>query len=160
MFASLGVDKLNIDNYIQAYKAHYRKISRQKTTLLPSAKEAIKLAYKHAHLGIVTTKTGIYSRELLEHMGLMRYFDTLIGRENVQNPKPNPEPILLAIKELPKVDKYWMVGDTCMDINSAKSAQIDSVALLCGYGTKEQLKACAKNISHNAFEAVEFILAK
>jgi len=158
MFVSLGVDSDNTDKYVQAYKTHYRKISHQKTFLLPNAKEAIEIASKHAHLGIVTTKTGIYSRELLEHMGLMHYFDVLIGRENVENPKPDPEPIIRALKELPKVKECWMIGDTCMDMDAASSAGIESVGLLCGYGTKEQLEKCSGNICNDSLEAVEFIV--
>ncbi len=158
MFMSLGVAKNHTEKYVDAYKQHYRKISRDKTTLLPEAKEAIDLAGTFANLGIVTTKTGLYSRELLEHMGIMDFFEILIGRENVVNPKPHPEPILSALVHLPKVSgKSWMIGDTCMDIDAASAAGINSVALLCGYGTKEKLQLCSQNIRQNPLEAVEFI---
>ena len=33
-------------------------------------------------------------------MGLMSYFDVLIGREDVENPKPHPEPIFKALSKL------------------------------------------------------------
>jgi phosphoglycolate phosphatase len=161
MFPTLGVDKSEVTAYVNAYKMHYREISCAKTVLLPQAKEAVELASKHAILGVVTTKTAKYSVELLEHMGLMSYFEVLIGREDVINPKPNPEPIEKALAKLPSdTSDIWMIGDTCMDMLAAKSANVGSVGVTCGYGTIESLEICTDNIYQNALEAVRFITKK
>jgi len=158
MFITLGVEEEKVWDYVAAYKKHYRKISCAKTILLPEAKEAVELASQYATLGIVTTKTAKYSIELLEHMGLMHYFEVLIGREDVTNPKPHPEPIQKALKKLPSdTDEIWMVGDTCMDMLSASSANIASVGVTCGYGSPNSLALCTDNVYHNSLEAVQFI---
>jgi len=160
MFDRLGVAEQNIKKHIDEYKKNYRAVSKQMTYLLPNAIEAIELASKNAKIGIVTTKTGRYSHELLVHMKIREYFLTLIGREQVINPKPHPEPILTALKELDFEDKsrVFMIGDTCLDIECANSAGVKSVGVLCGYGTKEQLQACGAIIKKDALEAVKFIL--
>ncbi len=161
MFVTLGVEKDKVWDYVSAYKKHYRKIFRSKTVLLPDANKAVELASKHALLGVVTTKTAKYSIALLQHMGLMEHFEVLIGREDVIYPKPHPEPIEKALLKLPKVTgEIWMIGDTCMDMLSASSANIGSVGLTCGYGTKESLSECTDNIYQNALEAVQFIANK
>ena len=158
MFSTLGVEETKVWDYVDAYKMHYRKISCAKTVLLPQAREAVELASKHATLGVVTTKTAKYSIELLEHMGLMRYFDVLVGREDVENPKPHPEPVHKALSKLQSVTtKCWMVGDTCMDMHAAKAAGIESIAVTCGYGTEAVLSQCTENIHKNALEAITFI---
>jgi phosphoglycolate phosphatase len=158
MFPTLGVPTEEVDAYVHAYKMHYREISCAKTVLLPEAKEAVELAAKYATLGVVTTKTAKYSIELLEHMGLMSYFDVLIGREDVINPKPNPEPIQKALAKLPSdTSEIWMIGDTCMDMLAAKAANVGSVGVTCGYGTVASLEKCTDNIYQNALEAVRFI---
>jgi phosphoglycolate phosphatase len=64
-----------IESYVQTYRENYRQIHRSKTLLLPGAGEAVKHAACRARLGVVTTKTGRYSQELLEHFGLMEYFE-------------------------------------------------------------------------------------
>ena len=158
MFSKLGVQETLVWDHVAAYKAHYRKISCAKTELLPQAKEAVELARSVATLGVVTTKTAKYSVELLEHMGLMSYFSVLIGREDVEHPKPDPEPIYKALAELPSdTGQVWMLGDTCMDMQAAKSANVDAIGLTCGYGTQESLSACTDKIYVNAYEAVKFI---
>jgi len=158
MFTTLGVEEDKIWDYVHAYKMHYREISCAKTILLPQAREAVELASEFATLGIVTTKTAKYSIELLEHMGLMKHFEVLIGREDVEHPKPHPEPIQKALLKLPTVtNNIWMIGDTCMDMLSAKSANVASVGVTCGYGNYETLSKCSDNIYQNALEAVGFI---
>lgn len=158
MFATLGVEVSNIDAHVNAYKMHYRRISCLKTVLLPDAREAVRLASEFATLGVVTTKTAKYSIELLEHMDLMKYFDVLVGREDVEHPKPHPEPILKALFKLQTdKSKYWMIGDTPMDILSAQAAKIDSIAVTCGYADEALLLKYTNNIAKTALEAVKFI---
>ncbi len=160
MFAHLGIKK-NVEKYVQTYKERYRIISKQKTTLLPQAKEAIAEAAQFATLGIVTTKTGLYSKELMEHFSLMHYFGCLIGREDVINPKPHPEPIFKAMHRLKAHPEHtWMIGDTCLDMEAANAAGIASIALKCGYGKPLQLFRCAKRVVFNAYEAVAVIRQK
>jgi phosphoglycolate phosphatase len=93
---------------------------------------------------------------LMEHFGLMDYFEVLIGRENVENPKPHPEPVLKAL-HLMKANKEnsFMIGDTCLDIISAKEAGIQAIGVKWEYD--ENLKKCTKILKENVLEAVEFI---
>ena len=158
MFAHLGVETDKVWDFVDVYKKHYRKISTKKTKLLPYAKEAIKKASEFARLGIVTTKTARYSKELMEHFGLMDYFEVLIGREDVENPKPHPEPILRAIHKMNANKKAtFMVGDTCLDMVSSKEAGVFGVGVVGDYTPMSELIKCADIVKKNALEAVKFI---
>ncbi len=158
MYADLGIEEAKVWDFVHTYKEHYRKISTQKTVLLEYAVEAITEARKIARLGVVTTKTGEYSRELLEHFGVMDAFEVLIGREHVQNPKPHSEPIDKAINMMQcNRDECWMIGDTRLDIAAAHNAGIKSVAVTSGYDKHEQLSTLTDIIEANALEAVKYI---
>jgi len=158
MYAELGVDEDKVWDYVATYKEEYRKISTLKTELLSCATEAVKKASEFATLGIVTTKTGSYSEILMEHFGLMHYFEVLIGREHVQNPKPHQEPILKALEKLEIQDKeIWMIGDTKLDLISAKNAGVNSIGVLTGYDTKDVLKNFTDTVFGDALEAVKYL---
>jgi len=158
MYIELGVNKNSAWDLVATYKEHYRKISTQKTYLLESAKEAVIEASKFATLGIVTTKTGLYSRVLMEHFELMDYFEVLIGREDVENPKPHAEPILKALKLLDTKSKdIWIIGDTKLDLISAQNAGIESIGVLSGYDDNYILKRYTDIIFNDALEAVKFL---
>ena len=159
MFLSLGIeDSRVIKESVLSYKKFYRQRALEMTTLLPGASEAIEVASKIADLGIVTTKTGRYSKDLLEHFGVMSSFKTLIGREHVAHPKPHPEPIQKALEEINKDSKNcWMIGDTKLDLICAKRAGVKPVAVLSGYGKKDELKKYSDTIFSNSLEAVKWI---
>ncbi|CAA6814677.1 MAG: Phosphoglycolate phosphatase (EC [uncultured Sulfurovum sp.] len=159
MFIKLGVAEDEAMKYVKAYKEHYRSIHTKKTVLLPHAKEAIETAYTYARLAVVTTKTGQYSRELLEHFDLMKYFDVLIGREDVKNPKPHPEPIYKALDALGYSfgTITYYIGDTPDDMLAAEEADIASIGVLCGYGNNNDLDEVADFIQKDALKAVQLI---
>jgi phosphoglycolate phosphatase len=155
MYRELGVDESMVWDFVTTYKEHYRVISTQKTVLLPQAREAVELASTFARLGIVTTKTGKYSQVLMEHFGLMEYFEVLIGREHVENPKPHAEPIETAIAKMGvSKENCWIIGDTRLDLGSAKNAGIGSIGVLSGYDNAEQLKTLTDIIDTDVLEAV------
>lgn len=158
MFAGVGIPAQRVDVHVKSYKLYYREISRQKTVLLPKAFEAIQEASTFARLGIVTTKTGLYSGELMEHFGVMEYFEVLIGREHVINPKPHPEPIFTALEKMGgSVTSVWMIGDTRLDIEASHRAGIGSVAVTSGYDNEEELRTLTEIIKSDALEAVRYI---
>ena len=158
MFEKLGADKNLLADYVREYKACYEKIYLDETTLLPYAMEALQEASGFADVGVVTTKTSKFSIILLEHLGVMKFIKTVVGRDDVENPKPDPEPINLALKRLEKgKDNAFMVGDTIMDIKAAKAALVTGVGLTCGYGQMADLEKFSEHIFSTPLEAVCFI---
>lgn len=161
MFEKSGVPREKAMVFVNSYKSLYRQISNGKTDLLPMAKEAVESAAEFARLGVVTTKTARYSRILLEHLDIMHRFEVLIGREDVENPKPHPEPIFKAMESMKADSKHtWMIGDTCMDILAAKAAGINAIGVTTGYATPEQLKECDSLITDDVYEAIAYLRTK
>ncbi len=158
MFAELGIAHEVVWDFVDTYKEKYREISNKKTTFLNGALEAIELAHSFATLGIVTTKTGRYSKLLLEHFGILDKFGCVIGREDVEKPKPDKEPMIKAVIALSTSSKNtFMIGDTCMDMIAARRANLKGIGVTCGYGDKESLQNCTDVIFSSALEAVKYI---
>lgn len=161
IFTKLGVSQDKAMEYVDTYKIYYKDISIIKTKLLQNAKESILLANSFAHIGIVTTKNGISSKRLLDHFGVLQHFDVVVGRENVLNPKPSPEPIYKALESLKSIqDNVWMVGDTILDAKAAINAKVNIASVLCGYGKESDLREITNNIFLDTLEAVKFIQNK
>lgn len=159
MYLELGIPQEIVWDYVETYKERYKEISKQQTQLLEFAREAIQLANTFARLSIVTTKTGIYSEQLLEHMDIMQYFEHVTGREHVEHPKPHPEPIhrTLDLMNIKNTCDIWMIGDTELDLIAANTAGINSVGVLCGYGKEDALKEHTSFIASNPLDAVKLI---
>lgn len=160
MYKGLGVQEGKEWDYVAAYKNRYKLISKEQTYILENALEAVKLASSFARVSVVTTKTRLYTMPLLENLNLAPHFEIVTGRENVENPKPHPEPILITLNQMnynKNLHDVWMIGDTKLDLIAANDAKVNSVAVLCGYGKEEELKNYTSHIKNSALEAVEHI---
>jgi len=159
MFGNLGIEEEKVVDFVNSYKENYQKISEEKTILLDFAKEAVVEASKFAKLAVVTTKTTKYSIPLLKNLGIFEYFEVIIGRQEVQNPKPDSEPIEVALKKMKIVPSrdVFMIGDTKLDLIAANRASVSSCGVLCGYGYKKELCCYTPHVTTNALEAVNLI---
>lgn len=160
MYARLGVEESKVWDFVDAYKNRYRIISKEQTTLLENAYEAVELASKIGRVSVVTTKTRAYTMPLLEHFNIAQFFEIVTGRENVQNPKPHPEPILTTLEQMnydKKLHDVWMIGDTKLDLIAANDANINSIGLLCGYGEEEELRKYTNFIETTALDAIKYL---
>jgi 2-phosphoglycolate phosphatase len=88
----------------------------------------------HLSWGVVTNKPRRFSEQILHTLELDQRCSILICPEDVKETKPSPEPLLLASKQLElSPRKIIYVGDHIRDIQSAKAAQMYSIAALYGY---------------------------
>lgn len=160
MFIALGAPEQKVADFIKVYKENYAMSYLAGTTLKAGCDEALLLAKNTgAKIAAVTTKTSKYSKILLEHLGVGSYFDTIIGRDDVERPKPDKEPVqkaLLALSQEPKT--ALMIGDTIMDAMSAKAAGAMAFGVLCGYGKEKDLKEHCDYVFADTLAAVEFAL--
>ncbi|MBT0830658.1 HAD family hydrolase [Campylobacter lari] len=157
-FEKLGVPKEKTSEYINAYRSVYQKIYIEQTSLLSLAKESVYEASLLADLAVVTTKSSKFSKPLLDHLGIGEYFKVIIGRDDVTYPKPNAEPILLALEKLSKSkENTFMIGDTHLDIQAACNAGIKPIAVSSGYESKESLAKFKIPLFENTYEAVKHI---
>ena len=160
MFERLGVSKQKVWDYVDSYKNRYRVISVEQTTLLENAFEAVQLASKIARVSVVTTKTRMYTIPILDNFNITQYFEVITGRENVENPKPHPEPILKTLAQMnydKNKDEVYMIGDTKLDLICANEAKVNAIGVLCGYSDEEELLKYTNIIKKDALEAIKYI---
>ncbi len=81
-------------------------------------------------LAVVTSKTAATARRGLRLFHMEQYFHTVIGLDETQKHKPEPEPVLAALKavKLSACDCI-MVGDSPHDILSGRRAGVKTAAV-------------------------------
>jgi pyrophosphatase PpaX len=84
-------------------------------------------------LGLVTSKVRSGAVRGLRVAGLESAFDIIIGADDVQNPKPHAEPVLVALKQLgARAEDAVFIGDSRHDIESGHAAGVKTAAALWG----------------------------
>ena len=102
---------------------------------LPNAEDVLRVCKAlEIYLGVVSNKTGKYLRAEAEHLGWTPYFGRLVGAQDAERDKPEPDPIHLAllqnnVKAGPEV---WYVGDAPIDVICGQNAGCSTVLV----GTK------------------------
>ncbi|MGL4953643.1 MAG: pyrophosphatase PpaX [Culicoidibacterales bacterium] len=80
-------------------------------------------------LAIVTSKRRDVVEMGLDLFDLKPFFAAIITFDDVDNHKPEPDAIHLAISQFESVQNALMIGDNYHDIDGAKNAGIDSVGV-------------------------------
>lgn len=109
-------------SYRSYNNAHHDKLVRA----FPQVNETMEeLRRRGIRMGVVTTKIRPSTFKTLEKFDLLKYMDTIVTVNDVTYPKPHPEPVLTAVANL-GVDpaRTLMVGDSAVDIQSAKAAGV------------------------------------
>lgn len=110
----------------KSYRSYNNEHHDELVRSFPLVKETIEeLSRRGIKLGIVTTKIRPTTIKTLERFDLLKYMDTIVTVNDVTEPKPHPEPVLTAVHNL-GVDprKTLMIGDSAVDIQSAKAAGV------------------------------------
>lgn len=92
-------------------------------------------------IGMVTTKYHYRMQMILEKFQAETYFEVIVGGEDVDQPKPDPQGLLNAI-EVMKVekDKVLYVGDSMVDAKTAFAAGVCFAGVTTGTTNAEELQ--------------------
>ena len=90
----------------------------------------------------VATSRGLDSlKDLLTDMGIIQYFDYLLGADSVTKHKPDPEPVLQTLRTMHiDASQVLVVGDMPVDILMGKRANCRTCGVTYGNATRKELK--------------------
>ena len=103
--------------------------------LMPYAKDVLFAAQDAGfRLALVTGSTREEVSPILEGYGFTELFDTVVCKDDVTNPKPHPEPYLLALERLGEsAGNAVAIEDTYTGSRSAKDAALTVYAIPNAY---------------------------
>ncbi len=90
---------------------------------------------------VATSKPEQYALQILERFGLLPYFDRVAGATMDEKRTDKAEVIAYALEGVEPDCRVLMVGDREHDIHGASDNGLDSVGVLYGYGSREELEA-------------------
>lgn len=134
-------DAALLAQYKQEYTEEAAIYMTPNTRLYPETIEVLTaLKAKGARIGIISTKYRFRIKELTDRQIPPGTIDLIVGGEDVLNAKPNPEGICLALERL-KADKATTlyIGDSIVDAETARRAEVDFAGVTHGVTTAEAL---------------------
>lgn len=131
------------DKAYAIFRSHYLEHGLDTTLPYPGIMEMFaKLKAKGKNIAVVSNKFYDATQELVHHF-FGKYVSVAIGeRENIRK-KPAPDTVIEALKMLgvDKADAVY-IGDSDVDVNTAKNVGIPCISVLWGFRDKDFLTAC------------------
>lgn len=127
---------------VKYYREVYETENYKEAPVYDGVKELLKaLKDEGKRLMVVTSKPQEMADKVIEHVGVAPYFDAIVGpgREMLS---PSKKDLILKALGIAGSDgkDAVMVGDRLFDIEGACGAGIDSIGVLYGYGSREELE--------------------
>jgi HAD superfamily hydrolase (TIGR01549 family) len=127
---------------VMAIAEKYEMEAASATSLMPGTNETLKELNKmNMKIGLCTTSSEKAANFILKRFKIVDFFQIVIARDKVKYVKPNTEPFEVALKGLDaNPQTVVIVGDSLVDMQSAKELKIIAVGLTTGVSKMEQLK--------------------
>ncbi len=133
-------DSALIQKGIALFQDEYGNHLLDRTCLYPHVKEGLdRLPW--ARFAVVSNKPEIFSRRILEGLGIGSRFFIILGGDSIKKRKPDPESLLMAMKycRVP-ASLTAMVGDSAVDIQAGKAAGVTTCGVLGGFRSRAELE--------------------
>jgi pyrophosphatase PpaX len=132
--AQLGAfDADRVDELVQVYRAHNEPLHDTLEACEGMEDVLVRLHADGRRLGVVTAKRRSTVELAFARVPIAHLFETVVGGDETEKHKPDPEPLLLAAERMgidPATAAY--VGDSPFDMRAAKAAGMFAVAVTWG----------------------------
>jgi pyrophosphatase PpaX len=128
-----ALDPERVDELVTVYRAHNEPLHEELVCCTGMDKVLERLHAEGRRLGVVTAKRRVTLELAFEHVPVGHVFETMVGGDETERHKPDPEPLLLAAERLRvRPGEAAYVGDSPFDVRAAKAAGMGSVAVTWG----------------------------
>ena len=129
-----------INKIYNDYVSHYTKNNNNFTKPYEAIMTLLKLLKANKYLLAITSNKMQEAVTELNQETFLGLIDVAIGERKSLKLKPDPEMIVLALNELGlSNEEVLYVGDTEVDLLTAKNANLKSIAVTWGFRTKKEL---------------------
>ena len=127
----------DVDRMLAEFLVHYEANIAVESRPFPGAVAALDdLAAQGAILAVCTNKRESLSRRLLQELGIDAYFGAIAGRDTFAVSKPDPGHLTGTIALAGGDPSHaLMIGDSEVDLRTAKAAGVPIVLVSFGYAT-------------------------
>jgi phosphoglycolate phosphatase len=139
----LGTREQNIiSEAVDLYRQRFARVGLYENRVYPGITESLEELFSINHrLYVATSKPALFAQRIIDHFNLRHYFTAIYGSE-LDGTNSNKGELIKLILDREHIDpgQALMIGDRKHDIIGAQRNAVRCLAVLWGYGTKEELE--------------------
>jgi phosphoglycolate phosphatase len=126
------------------FDRHYQRRCGTRSHLYPHVRGVLQqLRGQDVKLAVVTNKEERYTRTVLDAHQLAPMFDRVVSGDSLPTKKPDPAGIRSCLDQFQvPVERALFVGDSSIDVATARNAGVPVWALPYGYNMGQPIEAC------------------
>jgi phosphoglycolate phosphatase len=124
-----------VQSALAFFLAYYNDHMIDFTVLYPGVSETLeRLAEAGVKMAVLTNKPVRLSRAIVDALGISRFFDRVYGGNSFEQKKPHPVGIATLMDDYgAAAGRTMMVGDSAVDIRTARNANVMSCGVTYGF---------------------------
>jgi pyrophosphatase PpaX len=128
-----ALDPARVDQLVRVYRAHNEPLHDELEACAGMDDVLVRLKDEGRRLGIVTAKRRATVDLAFARVPVGHLFDVVVGGDETERHKPDPQPLLLALERLgADPDETAYVGDSPFDVRAAKAGGLHAIAVTWG----------------------------
>lgn len=159
-----GFDEVQAKEAIKVYRERFSTVGLFENEIYSGIDEML-MHLKDAgkRLAVASSKATVYIVRILEHFGIEKYFDVVVGSELNGTRTKKEEVIEEALRQLCRdektdYDRAVMIGDRKFDIEGAKKFGLASVGVSFGYALPGELEDAGADYIVDTVSELEALL--
>ncbi len=132
----------NVEAFLEVYLKTYYSVTAAKTKPFPYVSATLQTLTQKAKLALITMRYVPREAVLreLQQFNIAQYFTHIVTALDTHKPKPSPEALIKCVRELDvEICDCVIVGDSRTDIKAGKAAGANTVAVLTGLFSRQEL---------------------
>lgn len=134
--------EIDVDEYAQTYRRLFHVFNTDGAVeLYPNVIETLREMKKRGlTLTIASSRSRASLLQYIENLGLTETITYVLGADDVQKGKPDPEPVNKTLEQYGyKPEEAIVVGDTVFDVRMGLNAGVRACGVTYGNGSRESL---------------------
>jgi 2-phosphoglycolate phosphatase len=151
-----------VDEGIRLFRQSYASLCERKTSILPQVKETLDTLDRRGYqMAIATNKPSYFARDILKALEIDHLFVEVLGPNDVERPKPDPEMIEIIIMRIGlSPEEIVYVGDMPLDVEVGRRAGVAVYAVPTGSASRDALlEARPDRLLHRFSDLLAFLPA-
>ena len=109
--------------------------------MVPDVEQMVHALARRFPISAMSTGGEARIRAFLEHHGVLDHFAAVAGAQTTPRMKPYPDPLLFCAEAMGVApERCLVIGDTTVDMRTARAGGAQAVGVLCGFGTEDELR--------------------
>jgi phosphoglycolate phosphatase len=144
-------EKIDLDSAVERFEAHYAQTVATHAELFPGAMQGLERLHEAGFkLAVVTNKPRFFTEQLLERVGIDRFFDAVVAGDDGHRKKPEGDMLTAACGSMgASPAQTLMLGDSDNDVLAARAAGCPVWCVPYGYneGRSAETLACDRLVA-------------